>query len=126
MGVLKDFQCKRCPAFEATVGVDTTSISCPWCEEPAERVFLSAPAVLGETKYNWNEHYDLQLGQHFSSAAEKSAFLKKTGRLQWNGQSNPRKDTNTSIRCTRAQADKEFGIVKRPGKLPRCTNEELK
>ena len=125
MAVLKDFKCRKCGVFEELVTSDAQVTACKTCGISSKRIFLQSAAITGEVRNHWNPHYDLQLGQYFNSRKEKQEFLNKTGRIQYSGQMDPRKDSKTMFRCTKSQAKKEFGIAA-PKALPRCTNDELK
>lgn len=124
MSVIKDFKCIDCGPFEDYVDRDCSYALCPRCAKNCERVFLKAPALTGEIRTTFYAHYDEMLGQHFGSAEEKKAFLKKTNRDQISGHLSPQKDTKSQFKCTKKQAEKTFGIA--PAKrLSGSTNEPL-
>ena len=117
--ILKDFYCKTHGAFETSTGSDDIQARCPICQETSPVAFFKAPSIGGDLETDFSPHYDGQLGKHFQCADEKLSYLKKTGRTLEEGRLSPKKSTPGAIRCTRSQAEKQFGKDEvRPTPIP--------
>lgn len=83
MAILHDFQCSCGHVFDSFVRSQDTTVPCPKCEGPAERVFLRAPRLdwsgMAQGANAGPEFVDRFERQHKAETARQEKILREHG-----------------------------------------------